>query len=240
MKRLMIADSSEPFTAALVDAFSYEFETRTCADGDTALELLLSFQPDLLIINLQLPYKDGLTVLQEAAYRPPVILATTSYTNPYIEHTAASLGIGYTMISPAINALRVRLMDMVHQRKNAGGTSDLQSETVTHLHILNFMTHLDGYHQLCVGIPLFYQNPQQRLMKELYPTIASICGSTDERSVEHSIRKAIEASWKVCNQTVWAKYFPAGPNGQVSCPTNKEFISRIAEFLYTEKSTPGF
>ncbi len=238
MKRLLIADSSEPLTTALMDAFNYEFETRSCADGEAALELLLSFQPDLLIINLQLPYKDGLTVLQEAAYRPPIILATTSYTNPYIEHTATALGVGYTMISPAVNALRVRLMDMVHQSKNMTGTFDLHTETVTHLHILNFLTHLDGYHQLCIGIPLFYHNPRQRLMKELYPKIAGFCGNTDERSVEHSIRKAIEASWKVGNHTVWSKYFPAGADGKVSCPTNKEFISRIAEALNTENRTP--
>ena len=231
MKRLLIADSSEPFTAALVDAFSYEFETRVCEDGETTLELLLSFQPDLFIISLQLPYKDGLTVLQEAAYHPPIILATTSYLSPYIEQTASALGVGYTMITPSVNALRVRLMDMVYHEKTAHGNIDLYAETTTHLHILNFLTHLDGYRQLCEAIPLYYSDPNQRLTKELYPAIAKICGSKDGRSVEHSIRKAIASAWKVRNHTVWAKYFPPDSSGKVSCPTNKEFISRIAELL---------
>lgn len=231
MKRLLIADSSEPFAAALEEALSAEFDIRICGDGETALELLLSFQPDFLVINLQLPYKDGLTVLQEAAYRPSIILATTSYLSPYVEQSAAALGVGYTMVTPAVNALRVRLMDMISHANASGGNRDIQSETVTHLHILNFQTHLDGYQQLCIGIPMFYEDPHQRLTKELYPAIARVCGSVDGRSVEHSIRKAIESSWKNRNHTVWVKYFSAGSDGNIRCPTNKEFISRIAKLL---------
>ena len=231
MKRLLIADSSEPFTTALVDAFSYEFETRVCEDGETALELILSFQPDLLIINLQLPYKDGLTVLQEAAYPPPIILATTSYLSPYIEQTAADLGVGYTMITPSVNALRVRLMDMLYHEKSTDGKPDLFAQTMTHLHILNFPTHLDGYRQLCAAIPLYHTDSNQRLTKELYPAIAKSCGSRDGRSVEHSIRKAIEAAWKVRNRVVWTKYFKPDTNGKMSCPTHQEFISRLSELL---------
>ena len=231
MNRLLIADSSEPFATALFDAFSYEFDTRVCEDGETALEMLLSFRPDLLIINLQLPYKDGLTVLQEAAYHPPIILATTSYLNPYIERTAMSLGVGYTMIIPSVNALRVRLMDMVFQKKNQAGTEDLIAKTTTHLHILNFLTHLDGYRQLCVAIPMFHNDPNQRLTKELYPAVALNCGSKDGRSVEHSIRKAIQSAWKKRDKTVWAKYFPSAEYAHDTCPTNKAFISKLSELL---------
>ncbi len=231
MKRLLIADSSEPFAAALEEALSAEFDIRICGDGETALELLLSFQPDFLVINLQLPYKDGLTVLQEAAFHPSIILATTSYLSPYVEQTAAALGVGYTMVTPAVNALRVRLMDMIYHSKSADGNQDIQAKTVTHLHILNFQTHLDGYQQLCIGIPMFHDDPHQRLTKELYPAIAQVCGSVDGRAVEHSIRKAIESSWKNRNHTVWVKYFPVGADGTIHCPTNKEFISCIAKHL---------
>ena len=231
MKRLLIADSSELFAVTLKEVLGAEFDIRCCVDGETALELLLNFQPDYLIINLQLPYKDGLTVLQETTYRPSIILATTSYLSPYLEQSAAALGVGYTMVTPTVNALRVRLMDMISCAKARGGCRDIQAETVTHLHILNFQTHLDGYQQLCVGIPLFYEDPNQLLTKELYPNIAQVCGGTDGRAVEHSIHKAIVSSWKKRNQTVWFKYFPAGNKGIIRCPTNKEFISCLANQL---------
>ena len=72
MYKLLIADSSEPYTDALREVFHKEFELQTCQDGETALELLSSFSPDVLVINLMLPFKDGLTVLQESAFRPKV------------------------------------------------------------------------------------------------------------------------------------------------------------------------
>ena len=232
MRKLLIADSSEPFSAALADAFCCDFEVQVCSDGETALESLLSFQPDVLILNLQLPFKDGLTVLQEAAHLPPYILATTSYLSPYVERCAASLGVAYTMITPAVSALRVRVMDIVHQKKAILEPADLIAEATKHLHILNFQTHLDGYQQLCSAIPLFYADPHQRLSKELYPAVAIRCGCKDFRSVEHSIRKAIVAAWKARNHVVWAKYFPPDEYGTQACPTNKAFISRIAQMLH--------
>ena len=108
---------------------------------------------------------------------------------------------------------------------------DLVCQTMVHLHVLSFLTHLDGYRQLRAGIPIFAANPTLRLSKELYPAIAKQLDIPDARSVEHSIRKAIEAAWHRRNPVVWAKYFPPGPDGNIHCPTNKTFISRLAEML---------
>lgn len=229
MRKLLIADSSEPFTDALEEVFRNEFDLQICQDGETALEKLLTFQPDVLILNLMLPFKDGLTVLQESAYKPGVILAICPYVNAYIEQVATSLGVQYIMIMPTVNALRVRLMDMIATAVSP--KANLSDQTVVHLHILNFSTHLDGYHQLCVGIPIFAQNPNMRLSKELYPAIAEHFGLPDARTVEHSIRKAITSAWSSRTDTVWAKYFLPKPDGTIPCPSNKEFIARLAEML---------
>lgn len=229
MPKLLIADSSEPFTDALSKVFRNEFDLQICHDGETALELLLSFRPDVLILNFMLPFKDGLTVLQESAHTPDVILAVCPYVNAYIEQAAVSLGVQYIMIMPTVNALRVRLMDMV-----ANATSpkaDLAGQTTLHLHSLNFLTHLDGYHQLCVGIPLLAENPNMRMSKELYPAIAKHFGLRDARTVEHSIRKAIASAWNCKTDAVWAKYFPPDTHGTIPCPSNKEFISKLAQML---------
>lgn len=228
MLKLLIADSSEPFTDALTEIFSSSFHIRCCADGDTALEMLLEYRPDLLIMNLQLPYKDGLTVLQEAAFLPEHILVVSNYVGAYAHKSMLALGVTYVMISPSIDSVRVRVMDMLCQKKEPKQIADLRAAVATHLHILNFLTHMDGYQQLCEAIPLFYKDPHQRLTKELYPAVAEVCGSKDGRSVEHSIRKAIDAAWHIRNHTVWSKYFPLD-NQQ--CPTNKEFISRIVQML---------
>lgn len=229
MRKLLIADGSEPFTEALEKVFCNEFDLQVCHDGETALEMLVDFQPDILILNFILPYKDGLTVLQEAAHKPKVILAISPYVNQYIEQASIQLGVQYIMIMPTVNALRVRLMDMI--ANTISPKEDLSGQTIVHLHILHFSTHLDGYHQLCVGIPIFAKNPNMRLSKELYPAIADHFGLPDARTVEHSIRKSITAAWNRKNPTSWAKYFPPKPDGAIPCPSNKEFICRIAEML---------
>lgn len=229
MYKLLIADSSEPYTDALKAILANEFDLQICHDGETALEMLLDFRPDVLILNLMLPFKDGLTVLQESAHKPKVILAISPYVNTYIQQVAENLGIQYIMIMPTVNALRVRLTDMIATTITA--KENLSAQTVVHLHILNFFTHLDGYQQLCVGIPIFAANPSMRLSKELYPVIAKHFGLPDCRTVEHSIRKAIASAWKHKDTAVWAKYFPPDTTGAIPCPTNKAFIAHVAEML---------
>ena len=168
-------------------------------------------------------------VLQETAYKPRVILAITPFMNPYIQQSAAELGVQFLTYLPSVHSLRVRLMDLI--ATTIAPKEDLNAQTAVILHSLNFPTHLDGYQQLCVGIPLFAKNPNMRLSKELYPQIARQFCLTDARTVEHSIRKAVMSAWIRKDTAVWAKFFPADPTGEHPCPTNKEFIVHIAEHL---------
>jgi len=227
--KLLIADASEPYTDVLETVFKNEFDLRICYDGESALEALLSFQPDALVINFHLPYKDGLTVLQESAHRPRVIIALATFTTRYVEQAAADVGVQYIMIMPTVESLRVRLMDMLTTMTYP--QKDLSGQAAVHLHILNFRTHLDGYHQLLVGIPVFFNNPDICLSKELYPAVAAHFKLPDSRTVEHSIRNAIENAWRSRDPAVWAAYFPANTGDKPRCPTNKKFFAAIAEKL---------
>ncbi len=229
MYTLLIADSSEPYTDALKRVLGSEFELHICRDGDSALHTLNSLRPQVLLINLMLPYKDGLTVLRESQYKPPVILAISPLVNPYVEKAALAVGVQYLMILPSIRALRLRLMDMV--AATIAPRDDITVQTVVLLHELDFATHLDGYRQLCFAIPLYGQNPELRLSKELYPAVAKQFGLSDARTVEHSIRKAVSSAWLNMDRTVWARYFPPEPDGVIPCPSNKSFISRLAQML---------
>lgn len=230
MPRLLIVENSEIYAVALEDALRGLFEVKICGDGETALKELLAFHPDAMILNLSLPFKDGLTVLQEAAWLPPVVLALSLYSNPYAEQAAVKLGAGYVLRMPTVNTVRLRLVDMLQQ---AQAVKDPRAETAERLLSIQFMPHLEGYTLLCVGIPLFARNSKQKLSVELYPQIAKRCGCSDGRAVEKTIRNAIETAWKVRDKTAWAKYFPAAIEDSASCPSNKVFIARLAEFLNT-------
>lgn len=233
MLKLLIADPSDGFTDALLHVFKNDFTVQVCHDGETAKELLHTFRPDAVVVNLLLPYTDGLTLLEQSTHRPSAILVVAPYISPYIEYRCANVGVHYLMITPSVQALRVRLLDLV--ANTASPKASLADQTVTILHALNFQTHLDGYHQLCAGIPIFARSAGIRLSKELYPAIAANFGTLDARTVEHSIRKAIESAWRHKDPLVWAKYFPPDENGRIPCPSNKIFISRLAEMLIPEE-----
>lgn len=231
MQRLLIADSSEIYISALESALAGQFDIYTCCDGESALTALQTFRPDILVLNLSLPYKDGITLLQESTFRPPIIVTLTGYISHYVEHSLGELGVDYTMISPSVSSLCLRLMDLTERYNTLPDSMDPQAVTSHHLHLLNIPSHRDGYRQLLVAVPLFAKNPMQFMTKELYPQVAKICGSRDGRAVEHSIRKVIASAWKCRDNAVWRKYFPPGPRGSIPCPSNKEFISRLAELL---------
>lgn len=227
MHRMLIADSDDVFLAAAKQAFSAEFEVCTCQDGETALELIASFDPQVLVINLMLPHKDGLTVLQETAQLPPVTIAITSLLMPYIEQACAELRIGYLMISPCLNALRVRVIHMVNQWQSSQTPEDLRSQVIMHLHSLSFPTHRTGYRQLCEAIPLYYQDRDVCLETVLYARIAKMLNKSGSKAVERAMRAVIVAAWKHRDNKVWLKYF-TGPN---VCPSNKVFFDAIADHL---------
>ena len=228
MPRLLIVENSGIYAAALEAVLQGLFEVKTCADGEAALSALQEYQPDAMILNLSLPFKDGLTVLQEAAFLPPAILAISLYSNPYAEQAAVKLGAGYVLRMPSVNTVRLRLTDMLQQAQTE---RDHASAVTGYLLSMQFMPHLEGYKLLCAGIPLYARDPRQKLSKELYPAIAKLCGCSDGRAVEKTVRNAIEAAWKVRDKAAWARCFPAALEDGASCPSNKVFIARMAEFI---------
>ena len=232
MSKLLIADSSDIFMDALASILKDRFHILTCSDGSQLAALLDQYRPDVLILNLLLPHTDGITALRAAAFHPSVIVAVTMHMSSYLQRTVTELGIDYTMIAPSVAAVVQRLEDLMLCYTPPQDSSDLEAQVLHHLRLLNIPTHLTGYRLLCLALPLYARQPQP-LTNTLYPEVARLFGRGDSRSVEHAIRKAIRAAWKQRDNAIWRKYFSISDSA--SCPTNKEFLSRLAEIL----NTPG-
>ena len=230
MRKILIAHGSEELTSVLSEMLCGIFEVTTCTDGISASELLFQLQPYAMILELMLPYKDGLTVLEEtSSVRPTVVLGIVRDRSNYILASARSHGIGYVMLDPSdARAIIVRLMDMIScEEIPSKAYAEPQSEVTRLLLRLDLPPNSDGFKQLQVGIPLFLKDPLQRLSKELYPAIAQLCGYNSGLQVEHSIRTAIQSAWATRDTELWSKMFP----GCVKAPTNRLFISRIVAAL---------
>lgn len=234
MLKALVAMSSDDLCNILKDHLECRFTVTCCQDGQTALQLLKDLRPEVLILDLSLPYLDGITLLERAeTFRPPIILATIDLDNDYVRDVAEDIGIGYIIKLPGdINAIITRLLDMVNRHNKTRRRREIFKTQAAELLLeLDFAAHLDGYLYLQAALPLFADDPSQRMGKELYSTIASLLGVNNTSNIERSIRAAIEDAWSRRKAGVWDEYFPKGTVKREKGPSNKLFISRMAEVL---------
>ncbi len=237
-QKILIADSSDDFREALADALRGAYYVRIANNGQEALDIIASYTPDVLILDLAVPYIDGLTVLQktlELGIRP-VVLATGFYFSPYAVDSLEKMNVAYIMRKPCdIGAVVTRISDM-SQRAQPPLFSHPEPRTLISnilLH-LGFATKLRGYNYLREAVLLMIRDPAQSITKELYPAVAKRCNAT-ALQVERSMRSAIVSAWNRRNNTVWQLYFPPENAGQIPRPTNAAFVHRLADHIILEQ-----
>lgn len=228
MRDILVVIESEALRFSLRDALVKEYRVTLCGDGDTALSLLRSLRPQLLLLDLSLPGKDGLTLLEEAGeFRPPVILCLTDYVPPYIAQVAKDLGVGYITRKPCpVNNVAARIADML-RKQELPAPEDPQEMIGKQLLRIGFSKTQKEYQMLRVGIPLFAQAPDQQLKTEFYPAVAELCVVNSGDAVEYALRTALKEIWKTGNQEVWQEFFP----GYTRYPTTHKFLKRMAKYL---------
>ena len=232
--KLLIADSSEELCRALNDLLGQRYHICTCHSGDRALELLRSFSPDLIYIDLMLPQIDGLTVLQTALQEGirPAMLVSVGLQSSYIERALSRLQVDYVLKKPCSAKVIAGHIDELAGAAHGAPVkaSDLQAEIAGILVQMGFKNNLSGFRYVVSGLPMFAENPQQTVTKELYPAIGKLHGKTGEQ-VERAIRTAVERAWNQRDEQVWKLYFTPSPEGSIRKPSNSEFIFRLADQL---------
>ena len=236
--KILIADNADDFRGALADTLHGAYHVRTAGDGVQTLQLLRSFLPDILVLDLMMPGLDGITLLQKAADSGvrPTVLATTRYISDYILDAADRLGIAYLMIKPCdIGAAVSRIADMSQRMKTPVFSHPEPRAMVSNTLLrLGIPTKLRGYTYLREAILIMAQSPGQSITKELYPSVAVACGATATQ-IERSIRSAVNTAWVHSDRNIWQLYFPPGDSGSIPKPTNAAFISRLADEIARDR-----
>lgn len=80
-KILVVEDDTYLANAYRVKLTKAGFEVKNASDGDEALDILKTFNPDLILLDIVMPKKDGFVTLQEIKANEkwkniPVILAS--------------------------------------------------------------------------------------------------------------------------------------------------------------------
>ena len=234
MLKLLIADTGEEFRQSLADQVRGAYRIRVCQEGHQTLEMVLSFKPDLLVLDMMLPGLDGVSIL-EAIHRSglhPMVLAVTKGPTDYMIQAASRYGVGYMMVKPCdVKATAARLQDLAERLDPAQMVRPDPRTIVSNMLLgLGFSTKLRGYTFLREAILEMAKDPGQSVTKLLYPAVGKICGA-DRIQVERSIRTAIGKAWDNRDEAMWRLYFPVSSDGTVARPTNAVFITTLADRL---------
>ena len=236
LTKILIADPSEEFRFVLSLALGKEYTVLSCATGQQALALLRSEHPDFFVMDMMLPGIDGLSLLGTARAEQvcPPTLVTSRFFQDHIISALQKQNVVYLMSKPCeLDAMVGRIQDLVAEFSPRIFFQPAPRSAVTAaLFELGIPAKRVGYGNCREAVLLLKENPGALLSKEVYPAIAKVQHSS-AGSVEKNIRDAITYAYDRRNNAVWARYFSTAPNGQIPKPTNRVFLSTLAEILFT-------
>ncbi|MEE1199694.1 MAG: sporulation transcription factor Spo0A [Christensenellales bacterium] len=252
--RVMLADDNRSILQVLSDYLSKKTEIEivaTVTDGSAIVETVLDRSPDVLVMDIIMPRKDGFMALEEMnrleeSLRPKIVVLTGLSRDDFIMR-AIGLGASYYMVKPFdMHALYNRILEIAEEDpcmvacpigevSSAGESID---EQITNLFLtIGIPAHIKGYQYLREAVRMVMENGDviNRITKELYPGIAHKFDTTASK-VERAMRHAIEVAWTrgrldTVNQMYGHRVFE-----QDDKPTNGEFISCVCEKIRVIKS----
>ena len=250
-KVLMIDDNKELVTM-IEECFKNEEDIEMAFkayDGVEGLELIEKKQEqyDLIILDLVMPKKDGLYVLEKMKKKKinKDVIVLTSYNAPDMIRKTSELGISYFILKPfELDDLKEKIEEVVdgvnYQAKSMDIYKNNLEKSITKiLHELGVPSHIKGYQYIREGIITLYNKPEVigGITKELYPDIAKKFDTTVSR-VERAIRHAIEVSWNRGNWDLMEDIFGHSVDIDKAKPTNSEFIVTIADKMRLDYNKP--
>lgn len=251
---LLIVDDNPEFVELVKEAVEQDEAIHvagTAYNGNEAIETVRLVQPDVMLLDVVMPEKDGLEVLEEIGRmegrRPSIIMLTAIGQDHYIRR-ALALGAEYYMMKPFDMQLLLKRIHLIYDdartnvdagvpltrseaRRSSGSVNreDVERETINALNDISVPPNLSGYLYLKKGIIATVLSERGYLpaTKELYPLIAEEFVTTTGK-IERAIRGAIHKAWVRKEQSQASNYFAYAGNYKSIKPTNSEFIATVA------------
>jgi SARP family transcriptional regulator, regulator of embCAB operon len=131
--RVVIADDDEAGRVLLRTLIELEpgFQLEAeAADGDETLAIVRRLRPDLLVLDLGMPIRDGLEVLQmlRRLRRPPLVIVYTAQAHADVDQTVRALGAADCIIKGVPPDELLARLHAVRQRQLAPADHPLAGE----------------------------------------------------------------------------------------------------------------
>lgn len=258
---VLLADDCEEFVKSVKDYLDNQegiTVTGVAHDGREAFELIKETKPDVVLLDMIMPYIDGLGVLKKIKNtnleKEPVCMMLSGVGQERATQKAADLGAQYFMLKPfELDSLTERIREFggaapalpaekaavvpkqektvfTDEPKKRYDREDLEMVVTNIIHEVGVPAHIKGYQFIRSAILMAIDNMEviNHITKQLYPDLAKKFKTTPSR-VERAIRHSIEVAWNRGRTETMEKLFGYTINSDKGKPTNSEFIAMIAD-----------
>lgn len=248
--RLLVCDDNRDFCTLLREYFALQPDIEVVGvvhNGLDAVAAIHEQQPDVVLLDIIMPYMDGIGVLEQLARtelkRRPKILMLSAFGQEAIARRVLGLGADYYVVKPVdLDLLSARVRQLApghaapaHVAQTLSPVGAVQGRTLEEVHELlrglGIPPHLKGYRYLGAAILMVLEQPELlgAVTKGLYPAVAENNGTTASR-VERAIRHAIGMAWERGADRLQA-LFRHTVGQRRTKPSNSEFIAVVVDRL---------
>ncbi len=244
---VLIADDNKQFADELKEFLRTKQDigaVNVAYDGEEAYELIMEAKPDIVLMDIIMPKRDGLSVMKKLAKsnlaKKPMCIALSVTGSERIMAAAHDAGAEYFLLKPQSeesiydtlknfgNASRRVSFEVIEEEDKK--SYDLEALVTEFIHELGVPAHIKGYQYVRTAIMMVVKNMEllNYITKELYPEIAKKYSTTSSR-VERAIRHSIEVAWSRGRPETMNRIFGYTIDTGKGKPTNSEFIAMVAD-----------
>lgn len=264
---ILIADDNEDFALTLVKYLEKEEDMEVIGiakNGKEACDMVTNTQPDVLLLDVIMPYLDGIGVLEyinsSGINKKPMCIMLSAVGQAKITQTAISLGAEYYVVKPFdIEVLVKRIKEIKNYKpttaqncysnkdrefkipyidisdSNKKNEEALEALVTNLIHELGVPAHIKGYQYLREAILMVIKDID--IINQITKQLYPAIAAkyrTTPSRVERAIRHAIEVAWARGEQGTVESIFGYTISAAKGKPTNSEFIAMIADKLRLE------
>ena len=90
----------------------------------------------------------------------------------------------------------------------------------------------DGFPLAKLAVLMLSENRFQKLTNGVYTIVGEqVEPPMSDDQVCQAINRVVKHAWENRNMKIWRYYFPEGTRGHAECPSNKEFLIAIVDFV---------
>ena len=240
--KILVIDDNKEYALEIASYLSQveDFEViATAENGDEGLKIFNTYRPDVVILDLVMPIRDGYSFLENAHKGSSKFIALSALSQDAFINRAITLGADYYLVKPcSVKALEERIRFVKSPTSERSITDKAIEERITNIFItVGIPAHIKGYQFLREAIKMAVDNPEviNSITKQLYPSVAKRF-STSASIVERAIRHAIEVAWNRGKIENVNSLFGVKVYNHNEKPTNGEFIALVADKMLLERA----